>query len=55
MVAYHGETSIDGHLRCSGIHRVHFGIDGAPVFDMEEQRDLRPEVREVSMQVQIRK
>ena len=41
MIAYHGETSIDGHLRCDGIRRVHFRNDGAPYFQMSATEDLQ--------------
>ena len=53
MIAYHGETAIDKTLRCDGMHRVHFGIDGEPVFDLAPQRDLKPELRNVQIQVEI--
>ena len=40
MIAYHGETSLDGTLRCDGIRRVHFRKDGAPYFGMSARDDL---------------
>ncbi len=33
-IAYHGETAIDGNLRCSGIRRIHFDLQGRPRFDL---------------------
>ena len=51
MIAYHGETSLESRLRCDGIRRVHFDMEGEPVFDLSAERDLNPELREVSMQV----
>ncbi len=54
MIAYHGETAIDKTLRCDGMHRVHFNIKGKPVFDMAPERDLKPELRKVKMQVVVR-
>lgn len=51
MIAYHAEDAITHHLRCAAIHRVHFDIDGEPVFDMSAERDLNPRLREVSMKV----
>lgn len=54
MIAYHGETAIDKTLRCDGMHRVHFNIEGKPVFDMAPERDLKPELRKVQMQVIVK-
>jgi len=53
MIAYHGETAIDKTLRCDGTHRVHFNIEGKPVFDMAPGRDLKPELRNVQIQVHV--
>ncbi|MBT1162039.1 family 43 glycosylhydrolase [Bifidobacterium sp. SO1] len=53
MISYHGETSYESRLRCDGIHRVHFGIDGRPVFDLSAARDLDPALRHVSMTVTV--
>lgn len=54
MIAYHGETAIDKTLRCDGMHRVHFNIEGKPVFDMAPERDLKPELRKVQMKVVVK-
>ena len=54
MIAYHGETAIDKTLRCDGMHRVHFNIEGRPVFDLAPERDLKPELRKVQMQVIVK-
>lgn len=54
MIAYHGETSLESHLRCDGIRRVHFDIQGEPVFDLSADRDLDPALEEVSLQVVVR-
>ncbi|MCI8287227.1 MAG: family 43 glycosylhydrolase [Lachnospiraceae bacterium] len=54
MIAYHGEMSLESTLRCDGIRRVHFDIEGEPVFDLSAERDLNPELWEVSMQVVVR-
>ncbi len=51
MIAYHGETSIDGHLRCVGIRRVHFDAEGRPRFDLSADRDLDPTLKRVHMKV----
>ena len=32
MIAYHGETAIDEHLRCDAIRKVYFKEDGIPFF-----------------------
>lgn len=53
MIAYHGETAIDEMLRCDGMHRVHFNIEGKPVFDLAPERDLKPELRRVQIQVTV--
>ncbi len=55
MIAYHGETAIDQTLRCDGMHRVHFNIEGKPVFDLAPERDLKPELRKVQMKVCVKK
>lgn len=54
MISYHGETSIDSRLRCDGIHRVHCGVDGVPVFDLAPTRDLSPSLCMVSSTVSVR-
>jgi len=51
MIAYHGETSLRGRERCVGIHRVHFNIDGEPVFNMSAERDLDPALAQVKTTV----
>lgn len=53
MIAYHGETELKSHLRCDGIRRVHFDIQGEPVFDMSAERDLNPALREVCLRVEV--
>lgn len=54
MIAYHAEDRIDHHLRLDAIHRVHFNINGEPVFDMSASRDLNPDLKCVEMDVVIR-
>ena len=51
MIAYHAEDAIDHKLRCDGIRRVHFNIQGQPIFDMSPERDLDPKLREVKLKV----
>lgn len=43
---YHARPGTDG-VRSSGIRRVHFDVDGAPVLDMTEELDLREAFRQV--------
>ena len=40
MITYHAQESLQSNLRCTGIHRVHFNIDGEPAFDLSSDRDL---------------
>ena len=54
MIAYHGETAIDGHLRCPGIRRVHFDIQGRPRFDLSADRDLKPELSDVELRITVK-
>ena len=53
MISYHGETAINGRQRCVAIHRVHFNIDGEPVFDMSAERDLDPALANVKTTVVV--
>lgn len=53
MIAYHAEDALDHHIRCDGIHRVHFNIQGEPVFDMAAHRDLDPALAGVEMEVVV--
>ncbi|MFP4977782.1 family 43 glycosylhydrolase [Paenibacillus sp. CN-4] len=48
--AYHARPGIDGP-RSSGLRRVHFDIDGMPVLNMTEDKDLNPELKKVSVEV----
>ena len=51
MISYHGETAINGRQRCVAIHRVHFNIQGEPVFNMSAERDLDPALANVKTTV----
>ena len=53
MIAYHGETALESRLRCDGIRRVHFDIQGEPVFDLSADRDLDPALEKVTVQVVV--
>lgn len=48
--AYHARPGVGGP-RSSGIRRVHFDIDGCPVLALTEERDLSPELAQVSINV----
>ena len=43
---YHARPGVDG-VRSSGVRRVHFDIDDAPVLDLTAQMDLKEELRNV--------
>ncbi|WP_440195296.1 hypothetical protein [Anaerocolumna jejuensis] len=40
--------------RCTAMHRVHINRKGAPLFDMVQERDLNPELTDVSLKVIIK-
>lgn len=43
---YHARPGVDG-VRSSGVRRVYFDVDGAPMLDVTEERDLKPQYREL--------
>ncbi|MCQ2539516.1 MAG: family 43 glycosylhydrolase [Acetatifactor sp.] len=49
---YHARPGEEG-VRSSGIRRVHLDIDGAPMLDVTEEKDLKDEYRTVKMTVII--
>lgn len=49
---YHARPGTEG-VRSSGIRRVHFDIDGAPMLDVTEELDLNENCREVSTVLHI--
>jgi GH43 family beta-xylosidase len=49
---YHARPGID-QPRSSGIRRVHFDIDGYPVLDLTEEKDLNINLKEVSTTVTV--
>lgn len=55
MIAYHAEETLESRVRCPGIRRVHFNIDGRPVFDLSAERDLNPELSRVEISVRVPK
>lgn len=50
--AYHARPGID-QPRSSGLRRVHFDIDGYPVLDLTDEKDLNPNLRNVSLNVVV--
>lgn len=50
---YHGRPGVEAP-RSSGIRRVHFDIEGYPVLDMTEDKDLAPELKNIIARVTIR-
>ncbi|WP_212982960.1 family 43 glycosylhydrolase [Paenibacillus cineris] len=51
---YHARPGVEGP-RGSGIRRVHFGMDGYPVLDLTEERDLNPALAEVSIEIIVQR
>lgn len=49
---YHARLGTEG-VRSSGVRRVHFDIDGAPMLDVTEELDLKPEFKTVICKVTI--
>ncbi|HEX3076783.1 MAG TPA: family 43 glycosylhydrolase [Lachnospiraceae bacterium] len=52
--AYHGRPGIEAP-RSSGIRRVHFDIDGYPVLDMTEEKDVDQGLAKVSIDVIVKR
>ncbi|PWW07195.1 GH43 family beta-xylosidase [Paenibacillus cellulosilyticus] len=50
---YHGRPGVSAP-RCSGLRRVHFDIDGYPVLDLTEDKDLNPALTAVSIEVVVK-
>lgn len=55
MITYHGEPTMSGSKRCTGIRRVHFDINNKPRFDMSSERDLSSAFSKVKMKVTVNK
>ena len=49
---YHARPGVEGP-RSSGIRRVHFNIEGFPVLDMTEEKDVKPELALIETTVVI--
>jgi GH43 family beta-xylosidase len=52
-VTYHARPGIKG-CRSSGIRRVHFDIDGYPVLDLTEDRDLDKKLKQITAKLIVR-
>lgn len=52
--SYHARPGVNGP-RSTGIRRVHFGMDGEPILDMQEELDVKDEIAAVSMKVYVKK
>lgn len=55
MLAYHAETAIDDNIRCPGIRRVHFDLQGRPRLDLSAERDLNPAFADVTVRLTVKK
>ncbi len=49
---YHARPGAEG-VRSSGIRRVHFDVDGCPMLDVVEEKDLKEEFASVEIEVEI--
>jgi GH43 family beta-xylosidase len=52
-LAYHAKPGVGGP-RSSGLRRVHFDIDGYPVLDLPEEKDLKKEYQNVMIKATVR-
>lgn len=51
--SYHARPGVEGP-RSTGIRRVHFDIDGYPVLDLPEYKDLNKKLEKVNMEVIVK-
>ncbi|MDR3667412.1 MAG: family 43 glycosylhydrolase [Ignavibacteriaceae bacterium] len=51
--AYHARPGVDGP-RSSGLRRVHFDIDGYPVLDLTEDKDLNQELANIAIDIIVK-
>ena len=49
---YHAKVGVDGP-RSTGFRRVHFDVEGYPVLEMTEEKDLKEELAEVKLKVTV--
>ena len=50
---YHARPGVDGD-RSSGIRRVHFDIDGCPVLDLIEEKDINKNYRNIYANILVK-
>ena len=50
---YHARPGTDAP-RSSGIRRVHFDIDGEPVLDLTEDRDVLKDFRDIKIKIEVK-
>ncbi len=50
---YHARPGVDGP-RSTGIRRVHFDVDGYPVLDLTENRDVNPVLKHVTAKITVK-
>jgi GH43 family beta-xylosidase len=56
MIMYHGEQElVTFGTRCSAMHRVHINKAGVPVFDLIPERDLAPQLSDLTLKVMVGK
>jgi GH43 family beta-xylosidase len=54
MMLYHGEKElVKSGTRCTAMHRVHFNAKGEPVFDVIGENDLKAELCELFIEVEV--
>jgi GH43 family beta-xylosidase len=54
MIMYHGEQElVPFGTRCSAMHRVHINKAGVPVFDLIPERDLNPQLSDLTLKVVV--
>lgn len=52
-IAYHAEDALHHTIRCDGIRRVHFDVEGRPRFDLSAEESLDPDLSQVEIQVEV--
>ena len=55
LLMYHAQESAGQVQRCTGIHRVHFTKNGAPVLTMTKDRDVSPLLSKVTMKICVKR
>jgi len=55
LLLYHAQETEGRVQRCTGIHRVHFAKNGAPVLTMTQKRDVNPLLSKVTMRICVKR